>query len=220
MILNVHPKEILHQPLATAWSVLEGARLANVDPYSYVSSRHDTDEINRLQRANCSIWASKELLMYVKLQEQIFSGVKKIALLADGSSFNGENWQAGIIWSWEKDLGAIALCQVWGESYLIHTFSVGNRNRNSNSNKVIEPGRITEANSPAPLDASVRARVMLSVKQERATAIKEWAALSEMVRHLWEQGRVGERERGQRWILMTHYYLLLPTDLHTTTTYY
>ena len=125
MILNVHPKEILHQPLATAWSVLEGARLANVDPTHYVSSRQDTDEINRLKKANCSIWASKELLMYVKLQEQNFSGVKKIALLADGSSFNGENWQAGIIWSWEKELGAIALCQVWGESYLIHTFSVG-----------------------------------------------------------------------------------------------
>ena len=48
--------------------------------------------------------------------------------------------------------------------------------------KVIPDGRITEQHAMVELDDSVKARIMMAKKQDRAKTIKEWACMSEMLR--------------------------------------
>ena len=92
--------------------MLERARLTRLTPANIVAATNNTAELKRLAKNNGSIWAEKELLLYIKNMQLIFGMLLKVALLADPSVYQGEETCLGILWSWEKQQGAIGVAQV------------------------------------------------------------------------------------------------------------
>ena len=114
----IHHSKIL-RPLKAGPHITSGgfldplrSRLTNQHPTVVLLARSDMEELEGLAASNASVWAEKELEIYIEDQKEIFGPIKKIAMLCDPSTYQGEETLLGIMYSWERDKAGILCVQV------------------------------------------------------------------------------------------------------------
>jgi hypothetical protein len=89
--------------------VLEIARRCarKVDAGVVIATRSDLDHMNGLSDRNSGRMEALELHTYVDLQKTVFYGVRKLNVVADPSSYQGQETMVAVLYTWEKDMAGV-----------------------------------------------------------------------------------------------------------------
>ena len=75
-----------------------------VDAGVVIATRSDLDHMNGLSDRNSDRWESLVLHTYVGLQIKVFRGIRKLNVVADPSSYQGQETMVAILYTWEKNI--------------------------------------------------------------------------------------------------------------------
>ena len=159
ILRSAHNRLIGGMDPESAWSVLERARLVGkTSERTIIGVKNDEAHLKGLSVYNASVWATKELSMYITDNRRLFCKVCKIGMIADPSTYAGEETMVAIIYSFEIRAGCYAPVQV-----------------------IPQGADLCPDDFEMPDDVAARAYAR---KLQRVHALREWQAISSACWHV------------------------------------